>query len=263
MSGLNENYNLRPLWNAILDIYEEIRKVCDANGIRYYVTGGTALGAARHGGFIPWDDDFDIIMPRKDYRRFIDDVSKQLPAYLRTTDFHNEDCGYRFKEMFGKVYDERVDIVARVEKSSNLALGQGLFVDIIPIDGIPKSDFGFWVWQISRSLWRRTISYLHLPRCSLLLFEKWLSLFDFDKSKVAWDYNGNRRMLKSRTMNPHTDFGSPYWMKFDKTMVPLPHSWKKFLETIFRDWRKLPPKDKRKPSHTILKMCNELNTGNT
>lgn len=248
----NQAYNLRPLWDAILDIYEEIRKVCDAHGLRYYVTGGTALGAARHGGFIPWDDDFDIIMPRKDYRRFFDVVSKELPKNLRSVDFHSKNCGHGFEEMFGKVYEERPEVIARLERETNLKLSQGLFVDIIPIDGIPRNFIGFWFWQITRSLWRKTIYRLRLPRKVLLIFERWLTLFDFDRCSTAWDYNGSHRMFKARAMNPRDDFGAPHWMKFDRTEVPLPHSWEKFLVTIFRDWNKLPPEDKRVPSHQVL-----------
>lgn len=56
------DYNLRPIWDEILEIYKAFAAVCDKNGLRYYVTGGTLLGAARHKGFIPWDDDFEELL---------------------------------------------------------------------------------------------------------------------------------------------------------------------------------------------------------
>lgn len=52
--------NLKPVWDATLNVYREVTKICNRHGLKYYVTDGTAIGAVRHGGFIPWDDDFDI-----------------------------------------------------------------------------------------------------------------------------------------------------------------------------------------------------------
>ena len=62
--------DMRPIWDALLHVYEEFARVCDENNLRYYLAEGSAIGALRHKGFIPWDDDLDVIMPRPDYERF-------------------------------------------------------------------------------------------------------------------------------------------------------------------------------------------------
>ena len=61
---------MRPLWDAVLSVYDEFARVCTANGLCFFVGEGNAIGALRHGGFIPWDDDMDVMMPRPDYERF-------------------------------------------------------------------------------------------------------------------------------------------------------------------------------------------------
>ena len=61
-----DKFGLKPIWEAILEIYDEFCKICDRHGLRYYVTDGNALGAVRHKGFIPWDDDIDLAMSSED-----------------------------------------------------------------------------------------------------------------------------------------------------------------------------------------------------
>ena len=75
-------YTLRDIQLCELQILKDIKKVCDRHHIRYYLCGGTLLGAVRHKGFIPWDDDMDICMPRPDYDRFMAHASEWLPQPL-------------------------------------------------------------------------------------------------------------------------------------------------------------------------------------
>ena len=80
------DYGLRPLWDALYEIYEEFAKICDKHGLRYYAFAGTLLGAIRHNGFIPWDDDLDVAMPRPDYEKFIQISKTELPRHLNFVD---------------------------------------------------------------------------------------------------------------------------------------------------------------------------------
>ena len=74
---------IKKVQNEILSIFIEIDKLCEKHNLRYYAIGGTCIGAVRHNGFIPWDDDLDIAMPRKDYERFIAIASEELPKHLK------------------------------------------------------------------------------------------------------------------------------------------------------------------------------------
>ena len=239
-------YDLRPVWDALLDVYAEFAKLCDRHHLRYYVTGGTLLGAARHKGFIPWDDDFDVVMPRQDYRRFFDAVCNELPKCLRAYDFKTKKSTDDWHQMFGKVQVVDEQCVAQVVRESRLNLKQGVFIDVIPIDGMPKATIPFYFWALRRSIWRHRIK----TKADVLAFERWLMKWDYDKSPAVDDYNTNGRRLKTRALSA-TSFGEPVMMPFDRIIVPCPRQWEKFLTLIYRDWRILPPPDKRKPSHQV------------
>ena len=144
-------YDLRPLWRAIINVYGEIVRICEKNGLRHQVAFGTALGAVRHGGFIPWDDDFDIMMPRDDYDRFLQIAETQLPKYLakytagKPTSYWGHWCTIR---------DTRSEIVQEVEQRSNLVIDHGIYIDVFPIDGMCVSKVGFFFWRLKRALLR-------------------------------------------------------------------------------------------------------------
>lgn len=266
---MTTNYNLRPLWDAILDVYQAFAEVCDKHGLRYYATGGTALGAMRHGGFIPWDDDFDLVMPRPDYIKFMEVYHEELPKEFKAIDFrHSKD----FPEMFGKVYETRKEVISRVCKESNLNLEQGVFIDIIPIDGMPKAEIPFKMWILGRMAWKRAnnikrvpllmrpfwwvvAKFLRVPKDTIqyrLAFEKWLSNWDYDKSPAVDDYNTNARRLNHRVLSS-SSFSPARFVKFDKIQIPVPNQVEVFLTEIYRDWKTLPPVEKQIPSHQITR----------
>ena len=122
----------RKLQSIILIIANEIDRICKENDIKYFMDSGTQLGAIRHGGFIPWDDDFDIGMRRSEFERFIDICRKTLNSeqfYLETA----EDVGYGFS--FAKIHLNKTEIIE--DFSKNAKVHRGIFVDIFPYDNIP------------------------------------------------------------------------------------------------------------------------------
>lgn len=116
-----------------LEILKDVARFCDKNNIRYYLGGGTLLGAVRHQGFIPWDDDIDISMPRPDYERFFKIYNGSNRRYLAKCVETYPD----YWRTFGKVFDRRTYL-----KEDSICLekkGNGVFIDVFPIDGIPDS----------------------------------------------------------------------------------------------------------------------------
>lgn len=262
----NLDYNLRPLWDALLEIYIKYAEICQKHSLTFYVTGGTAIGALRHKGFIPWDDDFDVIMPRPDYIKFMEVYSQELPNHYRAMDFRNT-SNYPYD--FGKVYDMRKDVVKHVSDESNLLLSQGIFIDVIPIDGMPKATIPFYIWQISRMAWRRAgqikkeklvmrpfwwlmSKLLRIPNQSdkdrRMAFEKWLSKYDFYNSPAAEDFNASPRRRLARAFTPAT-YGTPKMVPFEYIEVPVVQDTDFFMNVIFGNWRELPPEEKRVPEH--------------
>lgn len=264
---MEKNYNLRPLWDAILEIYKAFAEVCDRHGLRYYATGGTALGAMRHGGFIPWDDDFDLVMPRPDYIKFMEVYQNELPKEFMAIDYRHDS---NYPHGFGKVKETRKELIEKIISESNLNLSQGIFIDVIPIDGMPKSSFPFlfWIWgrmtwrkagnlhlerAIVRPFWKLSALILKVPRDNIKRnrsFEKWLCKWDYDNSPAVDDYNTNPRRLKHRVLSADS-FGKARMVDFDNIKIPVPNQVELFLGEIYCNWKQLPPVNKQIPSHQI------------
>ena len=228
---------LRPVWDRLLELYERFDAFCKERHLRYYVTGGTLLGAVRHDGFIPWDDDFDVVMPRPDYIRML-----ELEAHPQDAFFSQ--AGTTEKPLlFVKLLDEKVPCT---------------WIDIIPIDGMPKADILFGYWMLKRMAWRHYGESLGWKILNLIFwggrhdsceFQRWLASFEYDSSPCVEDFNGNGRRFKLRRLNA-ASFGEPVWHKFDRVEVPMPREWDKFLRNIFGDDYMTPPSlEKRVPSH--------------
>lgn len=126
--------NIDLLHQADLELVKEVVAICERHGFTYYMLGGTMLGAIRHKGFIPWDDDIDLGMPRKDYDRFLEIAPKELPDSLRLVNYHTDpDYHYyitRILDMDTRVEEERIGNENRFTHVS---------IDIFPIDGTPNN----------------------------------------------------------------------------------------------------------------------------
>lgn len=124
---------LRRLQLAELEILDVFVRVCVKHGLRYYLVGGTLLGAVRHQGFIPWDDDIDVAMPREDYDRFADVAALELgPQYFYQcpeTDPYYFLTYAKIRKNGTEVYEERF---------KNAKFHKGIFIDIFPLDFCPK-----------------------------------------------------------------------------------------------------------------------------
>lgn len=125
-----EKLSIRETQDALLEIMTEFDRVCREYGLKYTLAAGTLLGAVRHKGFIPWDDDIDVYMPRPDYEKFIQLVSGGgvFPDYLTLS----KDRGTGTYYSFTKILDSRYKL-----KSANHIEVPHLFLDIFPVDGVP------------------------------------------------------------------------------------------------------------------------------
>ena len=121
--------NKEEIKNIQLDILNSIHQFCSERGIRYSLAFGTLLGAVRHQGYIPWDDDLDIMMPRPDYDRFVAEYQGTHQHYVVQTYKNNES----YFLSLAKVYDNRTEQIIFPTKT-------GVFVDIFPIEGLPETE---------------------------------------------------------------------------------------------------------------------------
>lgn len=120
---------------SILNIFKEIKPFLEDNSIPYYLLGGSLLGAVRHEGFIPWDDDIDIGIVRDEYERFLETVSKNLPDYLELRSYRDESDHHYY---FSRIVDTRY-VMSR--EGSIVSRKENLWVDIFPLDGMPNNWF--------------------------------------------------------------------------------------------------------------------------
>ena len=132
----------------LIDILDEVVRVCKKNNLKYYLGYGTVLGAVRHQGFIPWDDDVDVVMPRRDYEYLIQNRDRLFKGKYRLA-FYGITPQYHYD--FVKI--ERTDTTL-IERIDPLYVG-GLYVDIFPLDNVPsiednscKKDFLGWIFQV-------------------------------------------------------------------------------------------------------------------
>ena len=130
--------NRSEIQNIIWDIVKVIKPFLDENNIRYYIIGGTLLGAIRHKGFIPWDDDFDIGIPREDYDRFVKGIVKILPGHIRVVTNDPDDGNLTHHFYFARIVDTRYKIK---RTCSMVDREEFVWVDIFPFDGLP----GNWI----------------------------------------------------------------------------------------------------------------------
>ncbi len=126
-------YDVRTVQLRILGNLMAVDKVCREHGLHYYIYDGTMLGAVRHGGFIPWDDDLDIAMPREDYEQFIAHANEWLPQPF---EFIAYELDATYPLPFGKVQDASTTLIER----PHLPYLGGLYIDVFPIDGVPENS---------------------------------------------------------------------------------------------------------------------------
>lgn len=123
---------MKKVWNVEIDILENIKRICNKYNLTYYAIAGTLLGAIRHNGFIPWDDDLDIGMPRDDYNSFVHIAEKELPDYLFMQTYLNTKS---FPYDMIKVRNSLTTGFTPWEAQEKC--NKGIFIDIFPIDNFP------------------------------------------------------------------------------------------------------------------------------
>lgn len=258
---------LKLLQNTELEILIEIDRICTKNHIRYSLTGGTLLGAVRHGGFIPWDDDADISMLRSEYRKFQDACKKDLD----TNRFYFQDIentpGYRWG--YGKV--RRKNSIFLRENQEKMPYDQGVFVDVFPRDAVPDNFFlrklhTFLCFCVRKMMWSvigRKVSTCYLLRVwyELLYFLTKDNILEIYKKLVKISNNERSKYVRALTFPlPNRQIGyRREWyhnytrIKFDGYNFQVEANYKEWLENEFGDYMTLPPSEKRK-IHPVTKI---------
>lgn len=140
---------IRKLQLVELDIMRKVVDICDRHDLKYFMLGGTLLGAIRHNGFIPWDDDMDIGMPRPDYEKFIRIAAEELNAPYRLHAIQNEKLKLDYYYYYARVENTDVMLERQGTLKSNMIPA---WVDVFPLDGAPKNvrEVRTWFAEIDK-----------------------------------------------------------------------------------------------------------------
>ena len=142
-----EDLGLREAQLLMVDILEDVHKLCEKHNLRYFLDAGTLIGAVRHKGFIPWDDDVDIGMPREDYEKFLKIAKKELPEHLFLQTFETD----KYYDVYPVPCKVRYNGTMFLEEGAkeNYKMHNGVYIDVFPYDSLPKSNF---VYKVQRTL---------------------------------------------------------------------------------------------------------------
>lgn len=245
-----------------LDMMDSFDSICRKNGLTYFLAGGTLLGAIRHKGFIPWDDDVDLSMPRPDYERLI-----------KLFDEKPEEFGYLSVDHIRNKSDYVLPFARIVNSNTSVTRGNkdegGLFIDIFPIDGFGNdkeeaqkligafNDRGcrigrsFWKWdELSVKSKLVKVIYICLGREKLYRsMVKDLCKNNFYESEYigsTFGLRGKKEIIERHTFEKTMDF------PFEDRIYKGPVGYDQYLKQMYGDYMELPPIEKRVPPHELV-----------
>lgn len=256
--------DLKKIHQVDLKILAEILKLCYQYNIRCFLIGGSALGAIRHKGFIPWDDDIDLGFTRNDYQVFLE----HAPLDLKNSCFYFEnekfDPGFEFP--YSKIIQKGTFIVERLRETAKAY--NGIFVDLFPFDRLPKRRADqIWQKNLLKKLTREINRRIYPEKLS-----NDLSVPEFFKIPITELYKKRENVMKKFNYEKDgtfVDLSSPYNYGQEtispdemKKMIKVPFEnyeafivkdYDDYLTRLYGSYMKLPPFNKQKPKH-ILKL---------
>ena len=246
----------------------ELKRICEKNGLTYYLSGGTFLGAVRHKGFIPWDDDIDVAMPREDYERFTDVVAGELPEKMS---FKTYKLDKTHRNPVARIVNN--EVLVKNYSYSNPKV-EPAWIDVFPLDGIPNSRLLTTIHKV-HLLWRKVMigwvnhEYIQDAKEHRKWYEKLLisvgnkmklsKYFDITKqyskledvlkkypsgkSRFYFNFNGVYRF--NSIMEKEVYYGDGDTYIFEGVEFNAPKNYHAYLSKIYGTYMDFPPENKR------------------
>ena len=266
-----------------LDILNDVAKFCDENGLRYYLGAGTLIGAVRHKGFIPWDDDIDIIMPRPDYLKFMDLYNKREDKRYTVHSIFNDPYFWR---VFGQVFDNRTMMYE--ESLNDKYANHPIAIDVFPMDGVSENRMVMRLASLIQKIlhvlyYSAVMSYrpskhfsnkaggLTAVKNRVRTGMKYVAITIFSKvpaqktirliNKIAmrWKFEDAKHVAEYtemtygifRQINKKSDFEDFAIGEFEGYRFHIPIGYDAYLRNLYGEYMKLPPVEKRVSIHSF------------
>jgi len=256
----NEMELVKEIQNILFEMMIQFHEICKKHNLTYYMVGGTLLGAIRHQGFIPWDDDFDVALPRRDYDRLISIPDSELPENIKILSMEKTN---NYPYNFVKIVNKNTTIV---EDIGGKGYVMGVYIDVFPLDGagncIDQAKKQVTIAKLLRicvlicyakrksdKLWKNIIKYIIWS----IGLKKWQRLLErtirkkmFETSSYVSNFLG---AWMEKEIMPREFFGTPTLYKFRERWFFGPEKYDKYLKQLYGDYMKLPPLEKQKSHH--------------
>jgi lipopolysaccharide cholinephosphotransferase len=259
--------DLRRLQLTELRILRELQRICEAHSLRYYLIGGSAIGAIRHKGFIPWDDDIDVGIPRPDYEELERLCRDELGGRFFWQTYRTEP---RYNAIFGKL--RLNDTLYKETPTAHLPIHHGIKIDVFPLDGVPRRGFTRFLQRVilkfcamkigSETRSTRPRSYQArlarmIPRrAAIRMYDVVAGWCSFDESEIVINNGGVWGHEKEAV--PRIWFGAGEIVQFEDGKAPVPECWDEYLTQIYGDYMTQPPEDQRGiDRHPVVRIEHE------
>lgn len=261
------NEEMKKVKRVEIEILQEFVKACDQLNLRWYAGCGTVLGAIRHQGFIPWDDDIDVLMPRKDYEIFCEQAQALLPEeyFVQTLETEKE-----YYQPFAKL--RRSNTTFWEKESEHDCINHGIYIDIFPLDGYPTGWCAEKIFMMRRIVYNNFIyqggnlDELHGYRKVIAVVyrifkgklsakeasvkkEKMVKKIPFDEGKLVSCLIGD---IPKRQAIPADVYGNGRYVPFEDITIKVPAKYEYYLQKLYGDYMQLPPEEKRIPIHECI-----------
>lgn len=260
---------IRALQMKSLEILKAFDRFCRKHKLRYFLCGGCCIGTIRHHGFIPWDDDIDVFMPRPDYERLRRLWQKKMDGTQYALCRSGPDCYLR--SMLTAISDEKTTFIK--ERQADLDICHGVRLEILPLDGCPDNRILrklqilcaliFQIFNLQEPPTSKGKALEWIGRAMLFLVptqkgrfrvwrlaEKLMSRYSFDKCRLTTELCSRYQYMVNEY--PAWVFEKAVFKEFEGKKFPIPLGYDTYLTMAFGDYMELPPAEKQVPKHDAV-----------
>lgn len=254
--GYTVTKQMKEVWAVELDLLVQVQKICEKYNIKYFADGGTLLGAVRHKGFIPWDNDIDLKMDRENYNKFCSVAKKELhfPYFLQ-----NEDTDYG--TLFGciKIRNSLTTMIIEKQLDRNFFYNQGIWLDIFVYDNVPDNEIDFMNFQkklieckekaykfrnrahvdfgerrVFKRLYSKVIKFFKVKNYYYSFYKKMVQKYNKKKtSKFAAMFF---RPDRTKGFEKKSYFNNTEYLDFEFLKIPVPSDYNSVLTENYGNW---------------------------